>query len=84
MVCVLRTHVAQMEVQSYLLLVLIVSLKIFMSNTATSVGVKKVQPILAGVNTRQRVQARVVQHHSVYCLVTSAPDLRSSVQGEHL
>ena len=46
-------------------------------------GSEKVQPILVGVNTRQRLQARVVQHHSVYCLVTSAPDLRSSVQTEH-
>ena len=45
MVCVLRTHVAQMEVQSYLLLVLIVSLKkIFMSDTGTSVGVKRYNP----------------------------------------
>ena len=45
MVCVLHTHVAQMEVQSYLLLVLIVSLKkIFMSDTATSVGVKRYNP----------------------------------------
>ena len=46
-------------------------------------GSEKVQPILVGVITRQRVQARVVQHRSVYCLVTSAPDLRSSVQREH-
>ena len=45
LVCVLRTHVAQMEVQSYLLLVLIVSLKkIFMPDTATSVGVKRYNP----------------------------------------
>ena len=61
MVCVLSTHVAQMEVQSYLLLVL-EDLHVKHSHLS---GSEKVQPILVGVITRQRVQARVVQHHSV-------------------